>query len=583
MKSFKVIKHAFYLACVALAFTTVSCDEEFTAIESDVLGEDNFNFDTPRDIVDIVAYNSNLEAQQINNLPSYLLGYFNDPIYGSTSASVIAQVIPQALNPDFGTNPVVTSVILTIPYFSTRTGGTENAPEYRIDSLFVAENNVANLAPIRLSVFENRFFLRDFDPNNSSSTLNYFSNAKQTSTDNFATIETQDINFDANIGHTFIQDQEFFISDVPRTITSRDSNSNFPRPAFQTDLAANDANKMFWQDKIFNTANADAFSNLGNFENFFRGIYIKTESLNNTGSMVLLNFADLGANITINYTNDDSEDNESFRLSFSGNRLNTFINNFNDTVFATNPNTTAGDAKIFLKGTEGSMGVIELFDDTTAIDCDCGTNSKGDPIIVKATALECFKKTYRKIDDNGNFLTPVNGRYELKRLINEAQLLVFEDNETVTDPLDANGEAYHTYDRLYLYNLDNNGPLIDYISDPFNGDNLPLVSRRTFSSSARITETVNGEDISRFRLRLTDHLTSILVEDAASPKLGLVLTNNINISNTTPLLNANSEDSVTAVPANTIITPRGTVLIGNNTNETAKRMRLEIFSTVPKS
>ncbi len=581
MKIFKVIKHAFTLVCIV--FTAVSCDEEFTSIESNVVGDDNFNFDTPRDIIDIVAYNANIEAQQINNLPSYLLGYFNDPVYGATSASVVTQVAPEVFSPNFGTNPEVTSVILTIPYFSTRTGGDEANPLYRLDSLFVQDNTIANLQPIALSIHENRFFLRDFNPNSTNNAQNYFSRANQNSTDNLALLENQEINFDANIGHTFIEAQPFLISNLARSINSgeTDTDNNFPRPAFQIDLALTEANKTFWQDKLFNASNTQDLSSLGRFESFFRGLYIKAEALNGNGSMTLLNFTDPGANIIINYTNDETEAALSYRLNFAGNRLNTFINNFTS-VLPVNADTTNGDPRIYLKGTEGAIGVIELFDDTTLTDCNCGTNSAGAPIVVRATALECFKKTYRKTDDEGNILPQVNGRFELKRLINEAQILIYEDATRVSNAVDANGEDYHAHDRLYIYNLETNGSISDYDDDP-TPDDTPTRIARSFSSSLRTTFVENGERVSRYRLRVTDHLNDILFNDFPNPKLGLVSTNNINIAITAPLGNSTENSTVTEVPFNTVITPRGTVLVGSNTNDASKRMRLEIFSTEPRS
>ncbi len=586
MKIFKVIKHTFTLVCIV--FAAVSCDEEFTSIESNVVGDDNFNFDTPRDVIDIVAYNANIEAQQINNLPSYLLGYFNDPVYGATSASIVTQVSPETLNPDFGSNPEVTSVILTIPYFSTAIGGDSANPIFRLDSLFVQDNNIVNLQPINLSIHENTFFLRDFDPNSTDDTENYFSRANQDTSNNLALLGSQEINFDDNIGHTFIESQSFEISNAPRAINSEEADSDantttILEPAFQIDLAQTAANRTFWQEKLFNSSNTEALSNLGLFETFFRGLYIKAEALNGTGSMVLLNFLDPGANIIINYTNDETvaPNTLSYRLNFTGNRLNTFINNFTS-VLPVNADTTNGDPRIYLKGTEGAIGVIELFDDTTLTDCNCGTNSAGAPIVVRATALECFKKTYRKTDDEGNILPQVNGRFELKRLINEAQILIYEDATRVSNAVDANGEDYHTHDRLYIYNLDTNGSISDYDEDP-TPDDTPTRIARSFSSSLRTTFVENGERVSRYRLRVTDHLNDILFNDFPNPKLGLVSTNNINIAITAPLGNSTENSTVTEVPFNTVITPRGTVLVGSNTNDANKRMRLEIFSTEPRS
>jgi predicted TIM-barrel enzyme len=66
-----------------------------------------------------------------------------------------------------------------------------------------------------------------------------------------------------------------------------------------------------------------------------------------------------------------------------------------------------------------------------------------------------------------------------------------------------------------------------------------------------------------------------------NPDLGLTVTNNVNISITTPVLNA-TNDIITEVPSNTVITPRGTVLVGSNNQDPTTRIRLELFTTEPR-
>lgn len=582
MKILKVITNACF---IIFAFALiVSCEEEFNAIESSVLGEDNFNFNTPRTTIDILAYNANLEAQQINNLPSYLLGHFNDPVYGTTTASIVTQVAPTAStsnvpNTISGDNLQVESVILTLPFFSRQVDN-----QVQIDSLFVTNNAPQLSSSIKLSVYENTFFLRDFDPNSPSDTQTYHSNANSGTADNLALTSTNTINFDENTNTKLYENNDFNFVRDSIIIT----NTGVQKATIQVNLAATESLKQFWKTSILDADEA-VLSNTDSFLNLFRGLYIKAEANGNDldSNMAMVNFNDTDANITINYSRAiaDSADREddTFQLSFVGNRLNTFVNNYNTSVLPASSNTTDGDTNIYLKGTEGAMGVIELFDDENLIECNCGTNSQGQPIIVQATALDCFKKSFRKTDDEGNILPAVNGIFELKRFINEAQLLVYEDNSIITPMLDAKGDDFHAHDRLYIYDLENNAPIIDYVSDPTSDTNFPLLVRRNFSSGLRTTSTENGEQVSRYRLRLTDHLTNILVREASSPKLGLVLTNNIDITLTAPLLTP--VNAVSAVTNNTIITPRGTVLVGSNvadSGNTSKRMRLEIFSTDPR-
>src|SRR5690606_9071449 len=140
-------------------------------------------------------------------------------------------------------------------------------------------------------------------------------------------------------------------------------------------------------------------SNLSNFKNYFRGLYLKAEAVDNDGQMVLLNLAN--ANITIHYTYgaEDSRLQSTYTLNFSGNILNTFINNFNEPL--ENGNATEGDATLYLKGTEGSMAVVDLFSGMVECEDEDGT-------ITIRTALECFKRTYRKLNAGGDYAEKVN-------------------------------------------------------------------------------------------------------------------------------------------------------------------------------
>src|SRR5690606_19826256 len=130
----------------AILFLTVSfiaCDKDFSSVESDVLGNDNFNFNTEKISLPIIAYNKKLDSLQINNLSSNLLGVFIDPVFGQTTASIITQIAPSGFAPDFGTNTVVDSVVLSIPYFS----------RILTDSTFTISDSLYGSGPIRLSIY----------------------------------------------------------------------------------------------------------------------------------------------------------------------------------------------------------------------------------------------------------------------------------------------------------------------------------------------------------------------------------------------------------------------------------------------
>jgi len=78
-KTFKALK--FCSIFTLFIMSIIACDKDFSIIESEVLGIENANFSTGALDFPIVAYNKKLEALQVNNLPSNLIGAFKLSIY----------------------------------------------------------------------------------------------------------------------------------------------------------------------------------------------------------------------------------------------------------------------------------------------------------------------------------------------------------------------------------------------------------------------------------------------------------------------------------------------------------------------
>ena len=379
----------------------IACDKDFSVIESDVLGKENANFGTENLNLPIVAYNKKLHSLQINNLGSNLLGFFDDDEFGQTTASIITQLSPATFSPDFGNNPVIDSVILSIPYISKITGIEDGNNTYSIqDSLYGDASK-----PIKLTIYRNNYFLRSFNPNSNNRPQNYFSKANSgvNTTDNFALTDNSIINFDDHKGD-IIKETEFIPSnDAIKTTVVDGDNTVTTRsvPAFRTHL-----DEAFWTSAIIDQEGQSVLSNASNFNDYFRGLYFKAEAVNGEGNMILLNLASTDANITIHYSKgaDDARTQSTYILRFSGNRLNTFINNY---IPLADGDADLGDETLYLKGAEGSMTVVGLF----------GKDDAG---------LEDFINDFRMSDGNGGYLKDnTTGNFVLKRLINEAQLVVF--------------------------------------------------------------------------------------------------------------------------------------------------------------
>lgn len=530
-RPFKALKSL--LAFLLITSSFIACDKDFSVIESDVLGEDNSNFSRKVDSTRIIAaYNKKLEAVQINNLASNLLGFFNDPAFGKTTASIVSQMVPLSFNTDFGVNPVIDSIVVHIPYFSSVIGTDDNGYSiYALDSLYGNPN-----AEIKLSVYQNTYFLRDFDPGSSANaTQKYFSNATNT-VNSILTNETT-INFDDHTGELIFQQNNFIPSpDVTFIGTATDTTRS--APAFHLRITTTEA-KAFWKTTILDKQGDAVLSNANNFKGYFRGLYFKAEGINDDGNMILLNLASSEANIKLHYTSGETNarTQSTYTLNFSGNILNPLINDFSTPL--EDGNTTEGDETLYLKGSEGSMAVVDLF----------------------PNGIQDFLDEFT--DGNGN---PT-------RLINEAHLVIYEDETMPTKPNDENGDMYHKYDRIYAYDVKNNIPLVDYSYDQSDNPQSPFISKFI---SLGVRDTITG----KYKIRVTEHIKNILLRDSTNTKIGLVMSNNVNYTSNAELLNANG--SVMAIPAATIVSPRGTILHGNKSQNEPKRLKLKIFYTEAK-
>lgn len=556
-KTIKALKYIVVFLLMICSF--IACDKEFNVIDSDVLGKENFNFSTRDSLWPVTAYNKKLDSLQVNNLVSNLLGVYNDPAYGQTKASIISQITPTTFNPSFGVNPVIDSVIIRIPYFNTISGTDDDGfPTYRLDSLY--GNSGAN---IKLTIYQNGYFLRDFDPNGGNNNIqNYYSNAS--SDQNTALNGSTTIKFDDNIvgaNNPILNIDAFFPSnEAIKTTVGEGDNAVTTRsePAFRYAL-----DNAFWKQTIIEKEDDPVLSNANNFHNYFRGLYFKAEAIGADGTMIQLNLAS-GANITLYYTNgeDVSRSQSTYTLNFTGNRLNTFINNYNVTL--ANGDKTLGDERLYLKGTEGSMAIVDLFNGK--VDCDGDGNVDDD-------ALDCFLKTFRQQDDQGAYIQdPLTNRYLLKRLINEAHLVIVED-ETIPTGGD---DDYHFYDRIYAYDVRNNTPTFDYQIDQTENTQEPF-------NSKVVSLGQRNPDNGKYIIRITQHLNNILIRDSTNTKLGLAMSTNVNYTSNARILNSN--DEVTLVPAATVLSPRGSIVYGSkNSNNVPedKKLSLKIFFTESK-
>ncbi|MDP5082448.1 MAG: DUF4270 domain-containing protein, partial [Winogradskyella sp.] len=169
MKKNKFALQILVFSLIIISF--IACDKDFSTIDSDVITNENAtNFDIFSKKYDIISYTEALNPVQTNEVGLNTLGVYDD-VYGRTNSSFVSQVSLGSINPVFGDDVVIDSVVLNLPYFSTITETEEDGNVlYDIDSV-IGRN------PIKLRLFESNYFIRNFDPNGEfDESQAYFSN-----------------------------------------------------------------------------------------------------------------------------------------------------------------------------------------------------------------------------------------------------------------------------------------------------------------------------------------------------------------------------------------------------------------------
>lgn len=540
----------YLVLCLTLIFAQ-SCETDFTSLDSDVINSDNaINFETNSIEYPIVTHSKIVDPVQSNNLPSFLLGYNNHAIYGESTSSFVGQMVPDQYSPDFGDNVVLDSVILTIPYFSR---GIETSDEdditYELDSVYGG-------SPIKLSIYRNNFFLRSFDPYGEfDDSQKYYSNGSLSDLESISQGQLE--------GELLFEINDFVASANQINLTELDtldvpfvSQKIAPALRFRLDSP----NNNYWQNLIFENEDNPVLLSENNFKEFFRGLYIKVEGINSEGSMMLLNLASTNTNLTMHYTSDtpitdetdtsNEDDITSYQndyvINFSGVLLNIFDNNFS--VDVSNSDEVNGDENIYLKGGEGYIGVVDLFNGTVE-------NEIGDQV----DAFDHFKSFfYDDISDSS------------LKLINEAYIEFY-----VNQDLNLENEP----DRIFVYNYEQNMSLIDYFIDQSVSSTTINAKINHLQPLQRVDDDPEGQGI-KYKIRITEHLNNIILQDSTNARLGLGIINDIAATSFFSILNDDDDDLQLA--SGTILSHKGTVLHGNQSQQEDKRPKIKIYYTEPE-
>ena len=600
------MKNKFYnIFILFIILSELSCTKEYNSIGTEILKSDTF--ETSLENIPVFASQKRIQPFKSNGLTSYQLGQINDNIFGKTEASFITQLTLSQPNTYFGKwdseseingdsnnikvieeNETVNNVVLEIPFFNNtfdsdgdgvidlydvdsndiysdsdgdgvsdiveKSNGTDplnpdtdgdgindnedtesinpnnGATVYDVDSLIGNIN-----ASFKIKIEELDYYLRDYDPTN-----NFESFQKYYSDDHFIKNFSKETLFDDNIE---IDTNEIVIynEDDPNTNDVDESTTVKERLSPRLKIPLDNA---FFQDKILNKEGSVDLLNPDNFNLFFKGLIISSYNFSDD-LLMILDYSNSKIKINYDYdvyndngtaddTSDDSveKENKDFEILLSGNQLNLFNKDNYSQEILDNVNNSENLSKGYLKGGEGFMLELDLF-----------TENNG-------------KNILNEIRSKG-------------WLINEANLTVYVDQTTINSYGGLIEPA-----RLYLYNIEDQTPLIDYFIDNSTGNKE---SDKKINHDGLLEYQSDKKGL-KYKIRISEHIKNIVRNDSISPKLGLVVTSSIENSQN---LDLRENYSLSKIPISSAINPLGTVIYGPNpeSENFDKRLRLEIYYT----
>lgn len=334
-------------------FLLYSCEPE-----ADKLGEQFFidgEAEANMKSYDLIAYNitnNDTVRSDAARLDSATIGVFNDPIFGKQNASYATQVRLSTYDPDFGTNPIVDSVVMVVkPYYNAN-----NVTTTTNDSYVYPDGNVDAKVEIK------KYPVKKFG-NSTTTSMNV--KVEEVTTFLDGPSDKQYSNKTLTLGS--VLGQTTFDGNVKSVSITKDSDAS--------SLYSSDAgirillDKNFFQSKIVAMQDKPELQNTANFIRYIKGL--KISMTDNDG--YLMTFFPNSVDLKMYYKYDKTDNGVTTTVHtvypFALGAGNTHIglgqfdrsglpaNGYNDHVMSI-PNTTSGNSKIFLQAMGGpSMGV----------------------------------------------------------------------------------------------------------------------------------------------------------------------------------------------------------------------------------
>ena len=294
---------------------------------------------------DLVAYNVNnndVVRSDSYSLKKATLGVFSENQFGMQKSAYVTQVRLSKYAPDFGTNPVVDSVVLEIK------------PQYDATTKAVTTTNVTH------------------EGQTAKQTLTKYEAVKYGNPAATMNIDVHEITTDLGaVGTEMLSNSTVATSGVPLGTKAFSGNVyavSINKTSDNTVLLTREAgvriklDKVHFQTKIANKSGATELSNESNFINYFKGLKISVQE--NDG--YLINFAPDQVTMTMYYTYGDASDRKEGTYSFNLASPNVHFSqiSYNRSTIFNNVmagiDRTNGDPLLYMQGMGGPGAGIKI-------------------------------------------------------------------------------------------------------------------------------------------------------------------------------------------------------------------------------
>ena len=290
---------------------------------------------------DLVAYNiNNGDAVRADSyaLQRATLGAFTEGQFGMQKSAYVTQVRLSKYAPDFGTNPVVDSVVLEIK------------PQYDVTTKAVTTTNVTH------------------EGQAAKQTLTKYETVKYGNPAAIMNIDVHEIATDLGaVGTEKLSNSPVATSGLPlgtKVFSGNVYAVSINKTSDNTALLTKDTglriqlDKNYFKTKITDKNGAAELSNESNFINYFKGLKISVRENNG----YLINFAPNEVTMTMYYTSGGKSNTFSFDLGSSNVHFSKISYTRSSTFNAvmTNINSTNGDPLLYMQGMGGPGAGIKL-------------------------------------------------------------------------------------------------------------------------------------------------------------------------------------------------------------------------------